>query len=338
MSILVTGGAGFIGSHTCVELLNAGFEVVIVDNFYNSQPESLNRIKKITGKDFKFYEVDIRDKAGLDKVFSENKIDAVIHFAGLKAVGESCQKPLEYYENNSGGTVTLCEAMRDAGCKKIVFSSSATVYGSDNVSPLTENMKIGGTTNPYGTTKYMIELILQDLYASDNEWSVVILRYFNPIGAHESGMIGENPNGIPNNLMPYITQVAIGKLPQLSVFGDDNDTHDGTGVRDYIHVVDLALGHIKAVEKALNSNEINAYNLGTGTGYSVLDIVKAFAKASGQTVNYKIVDRRPGDLATCYSDPSKALNELGWKAERDLNKMCEDSWRWQKNNPNGFEE
>ena len=338
MSILVTGGAGFIGSHTCVELLNAGFEVVIVDNFYNSQPESLNRIKKITGKDFKFYEVDIRDKAGLDKVFSENKIDAVIHFAGLKAVGESCQKPLEYYENNIGGTVTLCEAMRDAGCKKIVFSSSATVYGMNNVSPLTEDMKIGGTTNPYGTTKYMIELILQDLYASDNEWSVVILRYFNPIGAHESGMIGENPNGIPNNLMPYITQVAIGKLPQLSVFGDDYDTHDGTGVRDYIHVVDLALGHIKAVEKALNSNEINAYNLGTGTGYSVLDIVKAFEKASGQTVNYKIVDRRPGDLATCYSDPSKALNELGWKAERDLNKMCEDSWRWQKNNPNGFEE
>ncbi len=338
MSILVTGGAGFIGSHTCVELLNAGFEVVIVDNFYNSQPESLNRIKKITGKDFKFYEVDIRDKAGLDKVFSENKIDAVIHFAGLKAVGESCQKPLEYYENNIGGTVTLCEAMRDAGCKKIVFSSSATVYGSDNVSPLTEDMKIGGTTNPYGTTKYMIELILQDLYASDNEWSVVILRYFNPIGAHESGMIGENPNGIPNNLMPYITQVAIGKLPQLSVFGDDYDTHDGTGVRDYIHVVDLALGHIKAVEKALSSNEINAYNLGTGTGYSVLDIVKAFEQASGQTVNYKIVDRRPGDLATCYSDPSKALNELGWKAERDLNKMCEDSWRWQKNNPNGFEE
>lgn len=338
MSILVTGGAGFIGSHTCVELLNAGFEVVIVDNFYNSQPESLNRIKKITGKNFKFYEVDIRDKAGLDKVFSENKIDAVIHFAGLKAVGESCQKPLEYYENNIGGTVTLCEAMRDAGCKKIVFSSSATVYGMNNVSPLTEDMKIGGTTNPYGTTKYMIELILQDLYASDNEWSVVILRYFNPIGAHESGMIGENPNGIPNNLMPYITQVAIGKLPQLSVFGDDYDTPDGTGVRDYIHVVDLALGHIKAVEKALSSNEINAYNLGTGTGYSVLDIVKAFEKASGQTVNYKIVDRRPGDLATCYSDPSKALNELGWKAERDLNKMCEDSWRWQKNNPNGFEE
>ncbi len=338
MSILVTGGAGFIGSHTCVELLNSGYEVVIVDNFYNSQAESLNRIKKITGKDFKFYQTDIRDREGLDKIFSENEIDAVIHFAGLKAVGESCAKPLEYYENNISGTVTLCEAMRDAGCKKIVFSSSATVYGMNNVSPLTEDMTIGGTTNPYGTTKYMIELILQDLYKSDNEWSIVILRYFNPIGAHESGLIGENPNGIPNNLMPYITQVAIGKLPQLSVFGDDYDTPDGTGVRDYIHVVDLALGHIKAVEKALNSNEINAYNLGTGTGYSVLDIVKAFEEASGQEVKYKIVDRRPGDLATCYSDPSKALNELGWKAERNLDKMCEDSWRWQKNNPNGFEE
>ncbi len=338
MSILVTGGAGFIGSHTCVELLNAGYDVVIVDNFYNSQPESLNRIKKITGKDFKFYQTDIRDRAGLDKVFSENKIDAVIHFAGLKAVGESCVKPLEYYENNIGGTITLCEAMRDAGCKKIVFSSSATVYGMNNVSPLTEDMTIGGTTNPYGTTKYMIEIILQDLYKSDNDWSIVILRYFNPIGAHESGLIGENPNGIPNNLMPYITQVAIGKLPQLSVFGDDYDTHDGTGVRDYIHVVDLALGHIKAVEKALGSKEINAYNLGTGTGYSVLDIVKAFENASGQEIKYKIVDRRPGDLATCYSDPSKALKELGWKAERNLAKMCEDSWRWQKNNPNGFEE
>ncbi len=337
MSILVTGGAGFIGSHTCVELLNAGYDVVIVDNFYNSQPESLNRIKKITGKDFKFYETDIRDRAGLDKVFQENKIDAVIHFAGLKAVGESCQKPLEYYENNVAGTVNLCEAMRDNGCKRIVFSSSATVYGMNNISPLTEDMTIGGTTNPYGTTKYMIELILQDLYASDNEWSVVILRYFNPIGAHESGLIGENPNGLPNNLMPYVTQVAIGKLPQLSVFGDDYDTPDGTGVRDYIHVVDLALGHIKAVEKAMKSNEINAYNLGTGNGYSVLDLVKAFEKASGVKINYKIVPRRPGDLATCYSDPSKALNELNWKAERGLDKMCEDSWRWQKNNPNGFE-
>ncbi len=337
MSILVTGGAGFIGSHTCVELLNAGYEVVIVDNFYNSQPESLNRIRKITGKDFKFYETDIRDREGLDKVFSENKIDAVIHFAGLKAVGESCQKPLEYYDNNIGGTLTLCQAMRQAGCKKIVFSSSATVYGMSNVSPLTEDMTIGGTTNPYGTTKYMIELILQDLYASDNDWSIVILRYFNPIGAHESGLIGENPNGLPNNLMPYVTQVAIGKLPQLNVFGNDYKTHDGTGVRDYIHVVDLALGHIKAVEKAIGTNEINTYNLGTGNGYSVLDLVKAFEKASGTTVNYKIAPRRPGDLSECYSDPTKAAKELNWKAERGLDEMCEDSWRWQKNNPNGFE-
>ena len=336
MSILVTGGAGFIGSHTCVELLDAGYEIVVLDNFYNSNPESLNRIKKITGRDYKFYEADIRDREALDKIFAENEIEAVIHFAGLKAVGESCRKPLEYYENNIGGTITLCEAMRDAGCKKIVFSSSATVYGSENQSPLTENMKIGGTTNPYGTTKYMIELILNDIYASDNDWSITILRYFNPIGAHESGMIGENPNGIPNNLMPYVTQVAIGKLPQLSVFGDDYDTPDGTGVRDYIHVVDLALGHIKAVEKVLSASGINVYNLGTGTGYSVLDIVKAFEKASGRKVNYKIAPRRDGDLAICYSDPSKALSELGWKAERNLDRMCEDSWRWQKNNPNGF--
>ena len=336
MSILVTGGAGFIGSHTCVELLNAGYEIVVMDNFYNSKPECLNRIKKITGKDFPFYEADIRDRAALDKIFTENKIDAVIHFAGLKAVGESVQKPLEYYENNISGTVTLCEAMRDNGCKKIVFSSSATVYGSLNKSPLTEDMQIGGTTNPYGTTKYMIELILQDLYKSDNEWSVVVLRYFNPIGAHESGLIGENPNGIPNNLLPYVSQVAVGKLEQVSVFGDDYDTPDGTGVRDYIHVVDLALGHIKAVEKVLDTKEINVYNLGTGKGYSVLEIINAFEKASGKKINYKIVERRPGDLATCYSDPSKAYKELGWKAERDLAKMCEDSWRWQKNNPNGF--
>lgn len=337
MAILVTGGAGFIGSHTCVELLNAGYEIVVVDNYYNANPKSLERVKELTGKDFKSYECDIRDSEGMDKIFKENKIDAVIHFAGLKAVGESCVKPLEYYENNVGGTVTLCEAMRDAGCKKIVFSSSATVYGMKNKSPLTEDMPIGGTTNPYGTTKCMIENILQDLYKADNEWSIVLLRYFNPIGAHESGLIGENPNGIPNNLMPYITQVAIGKLPQLSVYGNDYDTPDGTGVRDYIHVVDLALGHIKAVEKVLSCKEINIYNLGTGIGYSVLDIVKAFEKASGVKINYKIAPRRPGDLATCYSDPSKANKELGWKAERDLEKMCEDSWRWQKNNPNGFE-
>ncbi len=336
MAILVTGGAGYIGSHTCVEMLNAGYEIVIVDNFYNSCPESLNRIKELTGKDFKFYECDIRDREGLDKIFTENKIDAVIHFAGLKAVGESCAKPLEYYENNVGGTITLCEAMRDAECKKIVFSSSATVYGENNISPLKETMQIGGTTNPYGTTKYMIELILRDLWASDNEWSIALLRYFNPIGAHKSGRIGENPNGIPNNLMPYITQVAVGKLACLSVFGDDYDTHDGTGVRDYIHVVDLALGHVKAVGKVLADKGVDAYNLGTGIGYSVLDIVHAFEKACGKPLNYKIVDRRPGDLATCYSDPSKALEVLGWKAERGLDEMCEDSWRWQKNNPEGY--
>ncbi|MBQ8576163.1 MAG: UDP-glucose 4-epimerase GalE [Clostridia bacterium] len=336
MKILVTGGAGYIGSHTCVEMLNAGHEIVIVDNFYNSCPEALNRIKELTGKDFQFYECDIRDREGLDKIFAENKIDAVIHFAGLKAVGESCAKPLEYYENNVGGTVTLCEAMRDAGCKKIVFSSSATVYGEKNPSPLNETMQIGGTTNPYGTTKYMIELILRDLWASDNEWSIALLRYFNPIGAHKSGRIGENPNGIPNNLMPYITQVAVGKLACLSVFGDDYDTPDGTGVRDYIHVVDLALGHVKAVEKVLSGTGVDAYNLGTGKGYSVLDIVHAFEKACGKPLNYKIVDRRPGDLATCYSDPTKAYEILGWKAERGLDEMCEDSWRWQKNNPEGY--
>ena len=336
MKILVTGGAGYIGSHTCVEMLNAGHEIVIVDNFYNSCPEALNRIRELTGKDFLFYECDIRDREGLDKIFAENKIDAVIHFAGLKAVGESCAKPLEYYENNVGGTITLCEAMRDAGCKKIVFSSSATVYGENNPSPLKETMQIGGTTNPYGTTKYMIELILRDLWASDNEWSIALLRYFNPIGAHKSGRIGENPNGIPNNLMPYITQVAVGKLACLSVFGDDYDTHDGTGVRDYIHVVDLALGHVKAVEKVLSGTGVDAYNLGTGNGYSVLDIVHAFEKACGKPLNYKIVDRRPGDLATCYSDPTKAFEILGWKAERGLDEMCEDSWRWQKNNPEGY--
>ncbi|HCT15843.1 MAG TPA: UDP-glucose 4-epimerase GalE [Ruminococcaceae bacterium] len=336
MKILVTGGAGYIGSHTCVELLNAGYEVVILDNFYNSSPEVLKRIRELAGKDFTFCECDVRDRKGLDKVFAENKIDAVIHFAGLKAVGESVRKPLEYYENNVGGTVTLCEAMRDAGCKKIVFSSSATVYGMNNPSPLNETMKIGGTTNPYGTTKYMIELILQDLYTSDNDWSVALLRYFNPIGAHESGRIGENPNGIPNNLMPYITQVAVGKLDHLNVFGDDYDTPDGTGVRDYIHVVDLALGHIKAVEKIADSKGVCIYNLGTGVGYSVLDVVKAFEKASGKEIKYEIVPRRPGDLATVYSDPTKAKKELGWVAERGLEKMCEDSWRWQKNNPEGY--
>ncbi len=339
MKILVTGGAGFIGSHTCVELLNAGYEIVVVDNLYNSSEKSLDRVRELTGKDFAFYPFDIRDKENMRKIFEEHKIDACIHFAGLKAVGESVRKPLEYYDNNIGGTLALCEVMREYGCKKIVFSSSATVYGSSNVSPLKEDMKTGGTTNPYGTTKYMIEIILEDFHKGDNEWAVTLLRYFNPIGAHKSGRIGENPNGIPNNLMPYITQVAIGKLPYLNVFGDDYNTPDGTGVRDYIHVVDLALGHVKAVEKILKDEPaVNVYNLGTGNGYSVLDIVKAFEQASGQKIEYKIAPRRPGDLDVCYSDASKAFTELGWKAERGLLEMCEDSWRWQSGNPNGFEE
>ncbi|MGN0571911.1 MAG: UDP-glucose 4-epimerase GalE [Candidatus Fimenecus sp.] len=338
MAILVTGGAGFIGSHTCVSLTQAGYEVIIVDNYYNSSPKSLARINELCGKTLKFYECDIRDKAGMDKIFQENKIEAVIHFAGLKAVGESCRKPIEYYDNNIGGTLTLCDVMRNNNCKNIVFSSSATVYGMNNVSPLKETMKTGGTTNPYGTTKYMIEIILEDIYKSDNEWNVTLLRYFNPIGAHKSGRIGENPNGIPNNLMPYITQVAIGKLSELSVFGDDYDTPDGTGVRDYIHVVDLAEGHVKALDNILEGNKgVQVFNLGTGHGYSVLDIVKAFEKASGKKVPYKIVARRPGDIATCYSDPAKAKEVLGWEAKRGLAEMCEDSWRWQSQNPNGFE-
>lgn len=338
MAILVTGGAGFIGSHTCVALTQAGYEVIIVDNYYNSSPKSLARINELCGKALKFYECDIRDKAGMDKIFKENKIEAVIHFAGLKAVGESCRKPIEYYDNNIGGTLVLCDVMRENGCKNIVFSSSATVYGMHNVSPLKETMQTGGTTNPYGTTKYMIEIILEDIYKSDNEWNVTLLRYFNPIGAHKSGRIGENPNGIPNNLMPYITQVAIGKLPALSVFGDDYDTPDGTGVRDYIHVVDLAEGHVKALDNILEGGKgVQVFNLGTGHGYSVLDIVKAFEKASGKQIPYKIVERRPGDIATCYSDPSKAKEVLGWEAKRGLAEMCEDSWRWQSQNPNGFE-
>ena len=339
MKILVTGGAGFIGSHTCVELLNSGYEIVIVDNLYNSSEKSLDRVKELTGKDFAFYPYDIRDKENMRKIFEDHKIDACIHFAGLKAVGESCREPLMYYDNNIGGTLALCEVMAEYGCKKIVFSSSATVYGNSNISPLKEDMKTGGTTNPYGTTKYMIEIILDDFHKADKDWGVTLLRYFNPIGAHKSGRIGENPNGIPNNLMPYITQVAIGKLPYLNVFGDDYNTPDGTGVRDYIHVVDLALGHVKAVEKILKDEPaVNIYNLGTGNGYSVLDIVKAFEQASGQKIEYKIAPRRPGDLDVCYSDASKALNELGWKAERTLLEMCEDSWRWQSGNPNGFDE
>ena len=336
MAILVTGGAGYIGSHTCVELLNAGKDVVIVDNFYNCKKSSLDRIRALVKKDFKFYECDIRDKKGLDEIFKKEQIDSVIHFAGLKAVGESVHKPLEYFDNNVNGTLVLLDVMRNNGCKKIVFSSSATVYGMNNISPLTEDMEVGGVTNPYGRTKYMIECILKDLYTSDNTWSICLLRYFNPIGAHKSGTMGEDPNGIPNNLMPYITQVAIGKREYLNVWGDDYDTPDGTGVRDYIHVVDLALGHIKAVEKVEGSEGLFIYNLGTGKGYSVLDVVKAFEKASGVKIPYKIGPRRDGDIATCYSDPSKAYKELGWKAERDIEEMCEDSWRWQKQNPNGY--
>ena len=339
MAILVTGGAGFIGSHTCVELLKAGYEIVVVDNYYNSNPKSLERVKELTGKDFKSYECDIRDSEGMDKIFKENKIDAVIHFAGLKAVGESCQKPIEYYDNNIGGTLKLCDVMRNNGCKNIVFSSSATVYGMKNVSPLKETMKTGGTTNPYGTTKYMIEIILEDIYKSDNEWNVTLLRYFNPIGAHESGRIGENPSGIPNNLMPYITQVAIGKRPFLSVYGNDYDTPDGTCIRDYIHVVDLADGHVKAVNNILDGKKgVQIFNLGTGKGYSVLDIVKAFSKAYGKELPYKIAPRRPGDLAVCFSDPSKAKEVLGWEAKRGIDDMCRDSWNWQSKNPNGYDD
>ena len=336
MAVLVTGGAGYIGSHTCVELMNAGIDVVIVDNFYNCKKSSIDRIKALVGRDFPYYECDIRDRERLDKIFKTEKIDSVIHFAGLKAVGESVQKPLEYFDNNITGTLVLLDVMRKNGCKKIVFSSSATVYGTKNISPLTEDMEIGGVTNPYGRTKYMIECILQDLYVSDKDWSICLLRYFNPIGAHKSGTMGEAPNGIPNNLMPYITQVAIGKRDHLSVFGNDYDTPDGTCVRDYIHVVDLALGHVKAVQKVEGEKGVFIYNLGTGKGYSVLDVVNAFKKASGIDIKYEIVARRAGDLAVCYSDPSKAYKELGWKAERDIEEMCEDSWRWQKQNPNGY--
>lgn len=336
MAILVTGGAGYIGSHTCVELINAGVDVVIVDNFYNCKKSSISRIRALVDRDFKYYECDIRDREGMDAIFKKEKIESVIHFAGLKAVGESVHKPLEYFDNNVNGTLVLLDVMRNNGCKKIVFSSSATVYGMNNVSPLTEDMTVGGVTNPYGRTKYMIECILQDLYVSDNEWSICLLRYFNPIGAHKSGTMGEDPNGIPNNLMPYITQVAIGKREKLNVWGNDYDTHDGTGVRDYIHVVDLALGHVKAVEKVEKEEGLFIYNLGTGKGYSVLDVVKAFEKASGVEIPYVIGPRRDGDIATCYSDPSKAFKELGWKAERDIEEMCEDSWRWQSQNPNGY--
>lgn len=336
-TVLVTGGAGFIGSHTSVELLNAGYDIIILDNFVNSKPESLKRIKELTGKDFKFYQADIRDEEAMTKVFAENKIDAVIHFAGLKSVPQSVKEPLNYYDNNIAGTVCLCRVMDKAGCKKLVFSSSATVYGSKNPSPLREDMPTGGTTNPYGTTKYFIEQILQDLCISDSEWGVSILRYFNPIGAHKSGRIGEDPNGIPGNLMPYITQVAIGKLECLNVCGNDYPTPDGTGVRDYIHVVDLALGHIKALDRLLKVKGCEVYNLGTGKGYSVLDVVKAFEKASGIKINYRIAPRRAGDVACCYADATKAKEVLGWQAQYDIDDMCADSWRCQSQNPNGLE-
>ena len=336
-TVLVTGGAGFIGSHTSVELLNAGYDIIILDNFVNSKPESLKRIKELTGRDFKFYQADVRDEEAMTKVFAENKIDAVIHFAGLKSVPQSVKEPLNYYDNNIAGTVCLCRVMDKAGCKKLVFSSSATVYGSKNPSPLREDMPTGGTTNPYGTTKYFIEQILQDLCVSDSEWGVSILRYFNPIGAHKSGRIGEDPNGIPGNLMPYITQVAIGKLECLNVCGNDYPTPDGTGVRDYIHVVDLALGHIKALDRLLKVKGCEVYNLGTGKGYSVLDVVKAFEKASGIKINYRIAPRRAGDVACCYADATKAKEVLGWQAQYDIDDMCADSWRWQSQNPNGLE-
>ena len=332
MSVLVTGGAGYIGSHTVVELLNRGEKIIIVDNFSNSKPEMLDKIRKITNKDFKFYEVDLLDRENLDKVFAENPdIESVIHFAGLKAVGESVAKPIEYYHNNITGTLILLDIMKKYNCKKIVFSSSATVYGNPATVPIKEDFPLS-TTNPYGSTKLMIEQILRDVYISDNDWSIILLRYFNPIGAHESGLIGENPNGIPNNLLPYINQVACGKLECLSVFGNDYDTVDGTGVRDYIHVVDLAKGHLKALDKARNFNGVEAYNLGTGTGYSVLQIVKAFEDATGVEVKYKIVERRPGDIATCYADSTKAKNELGWTAEKGIEEMCKDAWRFTQNN------
>lgn len=336
MAILVTGGAGYIGSHTVLELLEENYEVVVVDNFSNSKPDVLNRVKDLAGKEFTFYEADVSDKDSLRKVFNNHDLNAVIHFAGYKAVGESVEKPLKYYNNNLTSTMVLMELMNEYGVKSIVFSSSATVYGMNNEAPFTEDMPLS-TTNPYGTTKLFIEQFLTDQAKADMEWSVALLRYFNPIGAHGSGRIGEDPSDIPNNLMPYITQVAIGKLDQLSVFGDDYDTHDGTGVRDYIHVVDLAKGHIKAVENILQNTGVEAYNLGTGTGYSVLDVVHAFENANHMEIPYEIVDRRPGDIAIGYADPTKAKEDLDWEAQFGIEEMCRDSWNWQKNNPRGYE-
>lgn len=336
MNILLTGGAGYIGSHTIIELDKAGHSVVVVDNLVNSNPESLRRVAKIIGKVIPFYEVDVRDKEKLSEVFDENKIDAVIHFAGLKAVGESVSKPLEYYHNNMTGTFILLDVMRQHGCKNIIFSSSATVYGDPAIIPITEECPKGHCTNPYGQTKSMLEEVLMDVQKADSEWNVVLLRYFNPIGAHQSGMIGENPNGIPNNLMPYITQTAVGIRKELGVFGNDYDTPDGTGVRDYIHVCDLASGHVAALKAIEKNCDLAIYNLGTGHGYSVLDVVKAFEKANGVKVPYSIKPRRPGDIAICYCNPAKAEAELGWKAQYGIEEMCRDSWNWQKNNPNGY--
>lgn len=337
MSILVTGGAGYIGSHTCVELLKEGYEVVVLDNLCNSCKKSLDRVFEITGKKIKFYEEDLLNKDGVRKVFENEKIDAVIHFAALKAVGESVKKPLQYYHNNITGTLVLCEVMEEFNVKNIVFSSSATVYGDPKVVPITEDCPKGIITNPYGQTKSMMEQILTDFNVADPSFNVVLLRYFNPVGAHESGLIGEDPKGIPNNLMPYISQVAVGKLDCLGVFGNDYDTKDGTGIRDYIHVVDLSIGHIKALKKLEKDKGVFIYNLGTGVGYSVLDMVKAFEKASNIKVKYEFKPRRAGDIAKCYADPSKAERELGWKAERNLEQMCSDTWKWQTNNPNGYE-
>ncbi len=335
MTILVTGGAGYIGSHTCVELLEKGYEVVVVDNLSNSSKESLNRVVKITGKKLKFYNADVRNSAAMEKIFNDNEIEWVIHFAGLKAVGESCAMPVEYYDNNLNGTLTLLNVMKKHGCKKIVFSSSATVYGDPEVLPLTEDCKTGGTTNPYGTSKYFQEIMLSDVHKADGEWTVVLLRYFNPVGAHESGLIGEDPKGIPNNLTPYIAKVAIGELAEVGVFGNDYNTHDGTGVRDYIHVVDLAKGHVAAIEKIENSG-VFVYNLGTGVGYSVLDVIHAFDKACGRELLYSIKPRRAGDIAACYANANKAKQELGWEAKLNLDDMCASLWNWQSKNPNGY--
>ena len=336
MKILVTGGAGYIGSHTCVELLNAGYDVVVMDNLYNASEKAIERVEQITGKKVTFYKTDMLDREGVKKIFDNEKIDAVIHFAGLKAVGESVHKPIEYYHNNMTGTLILCDEMRNHGVKNIIFSSSATVYGNPAQIPITEECPKGQCTNPYGWTKSMLEQILTDIQKADPEWNVVLLRYFNPIGAHKSGTIGENPNGIPNNLMPYITQVAVGKLKELGVFGNDYDTPDGTGVRDYIHVVDLAKGHVKALKKFEEKPEVRIYNLGTGIGYSVLDVLHAYEEACGKTLPYEIKPRRAGDIATCYCDATKAKEELGWAAEKGIKEMCADSWKWQSMNPDGY--